>query len=268
MSDSPSPIITLTTDFGHDTPYVAAMKGVILNINPAGHLIDLCHDIPPQDLRHAAFCIAGSIPYFPPGAIHVIVVDPGVGSDRALLYVEIAGHRLLVPDNGCWTTLLPDDATPARVIRLSEPRWWRAAVSHTFHGRDILAPVAGHLSLGIDPAQFGPPAGDYVRLPISRPRTIENGIQGEVVFVDHFGNLVTNIPGGLVSSPPTVLQVGKKTFTKKWRWVHTYAEAPPGNLVALVSSAGTVELAVVQGNGAQTLKAGVGTAVTIGWAGR
>ena len=102
----PDPLISLTTDFGEASPYVAALKGAILSVNPAARLLDLSHAIPPQDLRHAAFFLAAAIPYFPPGLIHVVVVDPGVGSDRALLYVELEGHRLLVPDNGCWTTLL------------------------------------------------------------------------------------------------------------------------------------------------------------------
>src|SRR5262249_606043 len=147
------PIITLTTDFGDGSPYVAAMKGVILGINPAARLIDLSHHIPPQDVRHAAYFLAESIPNFPPEAIHVLVVDPGVGTDRALLYVEGERHRLLAPDNGCWTAV-PN--TPRRVIRLTERNYWRPEVSNTFHGRDILAPVAAHLSLGVDASLLGP----------------------------------------------------------------------------------------------------------------
>src|SRR5262249_28116148 len=138
-------IITLTTDFGDDSPYVAAMKGVILGINPRARLVDLSHNIPAQDLRYANFFLAASIPYFPAEAIHVVVVDPGVGTDRALLYVVVDGHRLLVPDNGCWTRPANISAVPPRVIRLAEPRYWRHPVSATFHGRDILAPVAAHL---------------------------------------------------------------------------------------------------------------------------
>src|SRR5437762_3447923 len=141
------PLITLTTDFGGESPYVGAMKGVILGLNPRAHIIDLSHHIPPQEILFTAFFLQSSIPYFPGEAIHVVVVDPGVGTDRALLYVEVGGHRLLAPDNGCWT-LLEGAAGEPRVIRLAEPRFWREPVSATFHGRDILAPVAAHLSLG------------------------------------------------------------------------------------------------------------------------
>src|SRR5437660_1466434 len=138
----PDPLITLTTDFGTDSPYVAAMKGVLLCINPAARVIDLSHDIPPQDIRHTAFLLAQSVPYFPPGTLHVVVVDPGVGSDRSILFVALGGQRLLVPDNDCWTLLTESHAQPLRVLRVSEPRFWRPQVSATFHGRDVFAPVA------------------------------------------------------------------------------------------------------------------------------
>src|SRR2546423_4693941 len=147
----PDPIITLTTDFGEDSPYVASMKGVILGINPAARLVDLSHQIPAQNLIHASFFLATAVPCFPTEVLHVIVVDPGVGTERALLYVEVEGHRLLAPDNGCWTLLARQASRPARVVKLAEPRYWRQPVSATFHGRDILAPVAGHPSLRLDP---------------------------------------------------------------------------------------------------------------------
>src|SRR5207245_11704106 len=134
-----------------ESPCVAAMKGVILGLNPSARIVDLSHQIPPQNLAYAAFFLAGAIPTFPHEALHVIVVDPGVGTERALLYVEVAGHRLLVPDNGSWTSLAAHVTESPRVIQLTEARFWRHPVSATFHGRDILAPVAAHLSLGIDP---------------------------------------------------------------------------------------------------------------------
>jgi S-adenosylmethionine hydrolase len=259
------PLITLTTDFGEESPYVAAMKGVVLGINPAARLVDLTHQVPPQDVRHAAFFLAGAVPYFPAGTLHVVVVDPGVGSERAVLYVETDGQRLLAPDNGCWTSLLKPGSPGPRVIRVAEPRYWRQPVSATFHGRDIFAPVAGHLSLGVDPADLGPSVTEWVHLPEPPPpRPGMNSLTGQVVFVDHFGNLITNIAAeGL--QPPTVLGVGKQG-RKRFRWVRTYAEASPGTLVALASSNGMLEVAVVQGNAARALKAGVGTPVTVGWA--
>jgi S-adenosylmethionine hydrolase len=255
----PNPLVTLTTDFGEDSPYVAAMKGVILGINPQARLLDLSHQIPPQDLRHAALFLAGSVPYFPPGVIHVVVVDPGVGTERALLYVEVEGHRLLVPDNGCWTSLLHAGAPPPLVIRLAEPRFWRQPVSATFHGRDILAPVAGHLSRGVRPGELGPPVKEWVRPETPLPVESAGGIAGEVVLVDHFGNLITNIPGEWIDTA-AVVQIGPAEVP---RLVRTYGDAAPGALVALVSSAGLLEVAVVRGNAAKRLQLGVGAPVTV-----
>jgi S-adenosylmethionine hydrolase len=259
----PDPIITLTTDFGAAAPYAAALKGVILGLNPAARLVDLTHQIPPQDVRHAAFFLASALPYFPDGTIHVVVVDPGVGTDRAILYVETGGRRLLVPDNGCWT-LLPY-RMPPRVIRLVESRFWRQSVSATFHGRDIFAPVAGHLSLGTDPALLGPPVREWVRLTQNEPRPVMNGVSGEVVFIDDFGNIITNIRVDWTQAPQ-VLLVGGVALTGSFRWVRTYADASPGSLVALASSSGLLEIAVAKGNAARRLGAEVGTPVTIGWA--
>jgi S-adenosylmethionine hydrolase len=258
----PDPIITLTTDFGPAAPYAAAVKGVILALNPSARLVDLTHQVPPQDVRHAAFFLAGAVPCFPPEAIHVVVVDPGVGGDRALLYIEVNGRRLLAPDNGCWTLL--EGAGEPRVIRLTEPRFWRQPVSATFHGRDIFAPVAAHLSLGLDPTQLGPRLSEWVRLPMPAPRPVMNGFAGEVVFIDDFGNIMTNIRADW-EQVPDVLTVGTTAFTTGFRWVRTYAEAAPGSLVALASSAGLLEVAVVQGNAAVRLAARVGTPVSIGW---
>lgn len=251
------PLITLTTDFGDASPYVAAMKGVILGLNPSARLIDLSHRIPPQDVRHAAFFLASAVPYFPPRTLHVVVVDPGVGSERALLFIEVAGQRLLAPDNGCWTML----AQPTTVIRLAEPRFWRTEVSHTFHGRDILAPVAGHLSLGIDARQLGPEANEWVRLEIPKPRAVRGPLSGEVLFVDSFGNLITNLNPAELRTPPTRLKVGGRSH--RFQWVDSYAQARPGSLVMLTSSNGLLEIAVAQGNAGRKLRARVGTRVVI-----
>jgi S-adenosylmethionine hydrolase len=262
----PQPIITLTTDFGEESPYVAAMKGVILSVNPEARLLDLCHQIGPQDVRHAAFFLAGAIPYFPSAAVHVVVVDPGVGTERALLYVEIGGQRLLAPDNGCWTRLARNGLVPTRVLRLTESRFWRQPVSPTFHGRDILAPVAGHLSRGVDAAELGPQVSQWVSLPWPLPSIGKKMVRGEVVSTDHFGNLTTNIPATAISGEPGILKVGKKKFRRGFRWVRTYGEATPGTLVALIGSSGTMEVAMVQGNAATKLRAGVGTDVAVGFA--
>jgi S-adenosylmethionine hydrolase len=265
------------------------MKGVVLGINPKARLLDLSHQIPPQGVRHAAFFLRSCIPFFPSDVIHVIVVDPGVGTDRALLYVEVEGHRLLAPDNGCWTELARGASRPARVIRLSASRYWRNPVSPTFHGRDILAPVAAHLSLGVEPHNLGSIAQEWVRLDIPSP-TLEAGrLIGEVIYVDHFGNLITNISkavlGAMLSRPnsdqaelskssagresmppselaagPVRIAVGNQEVTRR---VRTYGEAPPGTLVALISSADLLEIAITGGNAAERLQAKVGTLVSI-----
>jgi S-adenosylmethionine hydrolase len=254
------PLITLTTDFGEGSHYVAAVKGVILGVNPAVRIVDLSHSIPPQDIRSAAFFLANSVPYFSTGTTHVVVVDPGVGSSRALLYVDTKGHRLLVPDNGCWT-LLP---APSMVRRLEEARYWRPTVSPTFHGRDILAPVAGWLSRGLDPAALGPVVTEWVRLKLPAPRREADRVTGEVVYVDSFGNLITNIPGdwlanfGNARSPK--VSVGGVAVTRR---VATYAEADPGTTVALISSSGMLEIAIAQGSAAVQLKAGRSSLVSV-----
>jgi S-adenosyl-L-methionine hydrolase (adenosine-forming) len=260
MSD---PLITLTTDFGDGSPYVAAMKGVILGINPQARLVDLSHHIPPQDVRHTAFFLRAAVPYFPHEVLHLVVVDPGVGTERALLYVEVGGHRLLVPDNGCWTELAQGVAEPPMVLRLAEPRYWRPQVSATFHGRDMLAPAAGHLSRGLDPRQLGPPARDWVRLEMAAPQLGPEQLTGEVVFIDDFGNLLTNLPGDTFTAwgdRDVRITVGAHEIERR---VRTYGEAEPGTLVALVSSAGTLELAESQGNAAARLGIRVGAPVAV-----
>jgi S-adenosyl-L-methionine hydrolase (adenosine-forming) len=257
------PLLTLTTDFGEGSPYVAAMKGVVLSLNPRARLLDLSHRIPPQDLRHAAFFLRSALAYFPPETLHVIVVDPGVGTERAALYVEAAGQRLLVPDNGCWTEWASGAPESPRVRRLAEPRYWRPEVSATFHGRDVFAPVAAHLSLGLDPGLLGPPLSGWARLEFPRPALAPDRLAGEVLFVDPFGNLLTNIPGEVWAGwagRSARLTVGGKEVSGRAR---TYGEAPPGTPVALISSAGTLEVAVVQGSAARQLGLGAGAEVLV-----
>ncbi|MFO0928448.1 MAG: SAM-dependent chlorinase/fluorinase [Gemmataceae bacterium] len=257
------PIVTLTTDFGTQSPFVAAIKGVILSINPLARVVDLSHEIPPFDLRHAAFFLAEALPYFPTGTIHVVVVDPEVGSERNILYVSVAGQRLVVPDNGCWSLLAEGHAQPLRVIRVSEPRYFRPVVSATFHGRDIFAPVAAYLSLGMNPADLGPVVTRWAELRWPTPTRTADSISGEVIFVDHFGNLISNISGSVMANLPADARVTASGVST--RRVRTYADCTPGELVSLVSSSGLLEVAVVQGNAAHKLGARVGTPVHVEW---
>jgi S-adenosylmethionine hydrolase len=257
------PLVTLTSDFGGTSPYVAAMKGALLTVNPAAKLVDLSHRLPPQDLRFASFFLRSAIPYYPEGTLHVVVVDPGVGTERAVLYLESGGQRLLVPDNGCWTALAARSRQPPRVIRVSERRYWRSEVSATFHGRDIFAPVAGHLSLGLRPEELGPVADSWIKLPWPEPAITPRAIEGEVLVIDDFGNLITNIPGEAYFQ--NLHRVRKITVggSPVDRQVRTYGESAPGTLVALVSSAAMFEVAVVEGNAARRLGAAAGTPVRI-----
>jgi S-adenosylmethionine hydrolase len=260
MSNSPS--ITLTTDFGYTSPYVAVMKGVIHSLNPAAAIVDLTHAIRPQDLRHANYYLTTAVPYFPPGTIHVCVVDPGVGSDRAGLCVETDGQKLVGPDNGIFTGVMQKSKKPITARRLTDQRYWRPRVSHTFHGRDVFAPVAAHLSLGIDPSLLGSELAEPVALPSHSAVTFCNRWQGEVQFVDDFGNLITNIPACKMKLLPVKVSVSGSP-KEVLRWVRTYSDGTTGELVSLFSSDGYFEIAEVNGNAAKRLGIAAGAVVEL-----
>jgi S-adenosylmethionine hydrolase len=255
-----SSLITLTTDFGAASPYAAVMKGVILSINPTASILDLSHSIRPQDLRHASYFLSTAVPYFPPGTLHVCVVDPGVGSERSAIYGEAGGQRFLGPDNGIFSPVLRKLGEPVRVRTLTDRRFWRDDVSHTFHGRDIFAPVAAHLSLGVDPEEFGPEAANWAELHSHSAVCWRNRCEGEIQFIDDFGNLITNIPAGLVKSLPVRASLGGGE-AYPLRWVRTYSDAAAGDLVSLFSSDGFFEIAVVNGNAARRLNTAMGLSV-------
>jgi S-adenosylmethionine hydrolase len=257
------PLVTLTTDFGVDSSYVAQMKAIILGVNPRARLADLTHSIAPQDVRQAAFFLAATVPYFPAGTIHVVVVDPGVGTKRELFLIEAGTTKMVVPDNGCWTAIQWASGVNPTVRCLREKRFWRADVSATFHGRDIFAPVAAWLSLGQAPTEFGPVTSEWVSLELPQPRKLPNGWQGEVLHVDSFGNLITNIPIKAVEAAPNSVGLGPSQRSKAIRCVRTYGDAAPGTLVVLGSSQGFLEIAVVQGNAAKRLGANVGTPIRV-----
>lgn len=251
--------VTLTTDFGEGSSYVAAMKGALLAVNPAARIMDLTHSIPPQNLTATAYFLGDVLPWFPAGTIHVVVVDPGVGSGRAILCVEWARQIILVPDNGCWAPILRGDGPPPRVYRLEVRRFWRSEVSVTFHGRDIFAPVAGHLSLGVTPADLGPPVTDWVSLTLPSPRVTADSVRGEVVMVDRFGNLLTNVAAADIMGQ-RIVEIGGRIIAKS---VKTYGDAEPGTLVALMGSTGRLEIAVVSGSAADRLGLGIGANVEL-----
>lgn len=255
-------LITLTTDFGEGSPYVAVMKGVILSIHKNARIVDLSHEIPPQNVEYGSYFLATALPYFPPGAVHVAVVDPGVGTDRAILLAEMDGQFILAPDNGLLTGLL-ERRQPQKIWQLTEARYWRSIVSDTFHGRDIFAPVAAHLALSPSPALFGKPHDNPVRLPGARFQIDGYGARGVIQFVDHFGNLISNIPSSVLTATPRRVSIENRPV-ENLRWVKTYGEACTGEIVGLISSDGFVEIAVVNENAAKRLNMSTGAAIEIG----
>lgn len=259
------PLITLTTDFREGSPYVAAMKGVIYALAPAARIVDLTHSVPPQDVRQGALALAQVCPLFPAGTIHVAVVDPGVGTARKIVYAEIAGHRFVCPDNGLLSRLAAS-AAPSKMREVSAAKWFRQPLSATFHGRDVMAPVAAHLSLGLDPDELGPPLDELVLLDEPGASMAAQRITGEVVSVDSFGNLVTNISREMLAQAPTNESVVIRCDEHETHGIfRTYADQPPMTLIALVGSGDMLELAIVDDSAKIMLGVGVGAKVELSW---
>ena len=270
---SPPPIITLTTDFGLQDPYVAAMKGVILTINPAARLVDVSHAIRPQAIEQAVFVLAAAWPYFPQGAIHVVVVDPTVGSRRRALALRSAGTTFVGPDNGVLSAALPDDVRAAasdspaavplpagyRAVSLTNERYFRSPVSSTFHGRDIFGPVAAHLSLGVPLEDLGDPVERIVALPPFRARRQPDGsLHGRVLHIDAFGNLITDVRVEDLPSRGAITEVAGRTV----EGVSATYE-PGADLRAVTGSSGYLEIAAPGGSAAALLRAELGLAVVV-----
>jgi S-adenosyl-L-methionine hydrolase (adenosine-forming) len=258
-------LITLTTDFGAGSPYVAAMKGVILSINPAVTLVDISHAVPAQDVRNGALVLEQTTPWFPQDTIHVAVVDPGVGTQREIVYARIGSQQYLAPDNGLLSRLFAK-TPPAEIRRLANPAWWLQPVSATFHGRDIMAPVAARLSLGLDPRELGPPASQIAWSEWPAAEVLSKRIRGQIVEIDSFGNLITNIAAELFAGRPTDTRVCVVCGIYETFGIYrTYAAQAAGMLVALVGSGGRLELALVGDNAAAQLGVAVGTPVVLAW---
>jgi S-adenosylmethionine hydrolase len=267
MADDPRTpaIITLTTDFGVGSRYVAAMKGVILSINPQAQIIDLSHAVPPRDIRAGAIILAETAHWFPPGSIHVAVVDPGVGSKRRVVYSEIGKQRFVAPDNGLLSRLALLDR-PSKIISVSEPQYWLPEVSRTFHGRDIMSPVAARLSLGLAPEKLGPSLKQLVELPWAEVQQVPNRIEGEVIEVDSFGNLITNITRAMLDGVPGGDSVIITCEDHETQGIFaTFSEQPPMTLMAHVGSTGRLELAIVDENASAMLGVKVGAPVCVSW---
>lgn len=241
----PGPIVTLTSDFGTADGYVGSVKGAILSINPRATLIDLSHGVPSFDIVQGAFLLGTSFSLFPRGTIHLAVVDPGVGSARRPLLVVTKNYYFVAPDNGL-LTLVADRERPERIVELTEGRYFRSDLSSTFHGRDLFGPVAAHLSKGVDPARFGRSRSSLTRLREFLTRIDPQGIVGQILFIDKFGNALTNIR----PSKPAAGGAGGSVRYRELEIpiVRTYSEIPAGGPGALWSSSGFLELALREGS--------------------
>ena len=256
----PSGVVTLLTDFGLNDTYVGTVKGVLLAINPRVRLVDLTHAVPPQDIRRAALLLEAAWRFFPCGSVHLAIVDPGVGGSRRPIAVEAGGHYFVGPDNGLLGFCL--DLPGARGVVLADARYHRRPISRTFHGRDVFAPVAAHCSRGVRLTAFGPRLSHPVRLSGSEPRRIGGRVEGEVLLVDRFGNLVTSLRGRELPGPVDrgVLRIGAARVRGL---AGTYAERPRRTLGALIDSSGRVEVFVREGSARQRL--GIGPGAPVSW---
>ena len=256
-------IITLTTDFGTGSPYVAQIKAVVLRIDPQAVLVDITHQVPPQDVRQGALVLEDVAPLFPEGTTHVCVVDPGVGTSRKIVLAEIDRQYYIAPDNGVLSRVL-HGASASRALVLTREQYWLHPVSDTFHGRDIMAPVAARLAAGAPPEDFGAPVERLEMLDWPKPQADAQLIRGVVLVVDSFGNLITNIDRGLLEDwgDPASLRVECAGHTIDGI-VRAYGERPPGMPVALFGSSHRLEVSVVMGSAAARLQARPGDQVVV-----
>ncbi len=257
------PILSLMTDFGIKDGNVGVMKGVIWSICPGAQIADLSHMVGPQNITEAALILKRSVPYFPKGAIHVVVVDPGVGTARRPMAARIGDACYVGPDNGTitmWLERAEAEKQPAEFVELEDPKYRLPVVSHVFHGRDIFAPAAGHLASGVPLSAFGRSFTDPVRLALPKPAHTPHGLRGEVIHIDHFGNIASNIYAEDLAD--ALYRKDRITVRLKGAeikgLVDTFGERPQGELVALLGSTGNLIVSVVNGSGAQKLTARVG----------
>jgi S-adenosylmethionine hydrolase len=255
-------IITLTSDFGYKDSFVGILKGVIAGINPQAQIIDLSHGVAPQDVMGAALLLRHSVKYFPQGTVHVAIVDPGVGSARRPILIEAAGNFFVGPDNGV-LSLACAEAKPLRAIHLSNTAYHRAAAGATFHGRDIFAPVAGYISLAVDAASLGQPVDNFAQIAWPAVTMTSSAMQGEIVYIDGFGNLFTNITAQqLQAFPKEKLAFNLRGIVIQGLASH-YAAAGAGALLALINSWEVLEIAVNLGNAQQRCGARIGDKIEV-----
>ena len=274
-----SPVITLTTDFGYDDAYVAAVKGAILNINPVATIVDVSHSIKPQDILQAAFVLSAVYRYFPKETVHVAIVDPGVGSDRRGMILKTPSAMFVGPDNGIFSYVIDDlfSAESRSVIEqthglteivfktgleaaaITDPRFWRHPVSPTFHGRDVFAPVAAGLSLGISLYEFGEKINSLHVLPVPKPSLDPDGnLVGQVIHIDRFGNLIANIRSNSLPGKNVVIEVGGQRI----QGISDYYAQREG-VMAVVGSSGYLEISLRDGSARDFLGIGEGDEIRV-----
>ncbi len=274
---TPAPIVTLLTDFGLEGRYVPAMKGVILGIAPSAHIIDLSHQVPAQDILNAALLLEAVVPYYPAHTIHCVVIDPGVGSSRKAIGVQTEFGSFIAPDNGVLSLVL-EHAAEMQAVVLENPAYHLPAASHTFHGRDIFSSAAAHLATGVSIGAFGPVFSDWVRIRRPAFTVADDTLRGEVLQVDHFGNVLTSIgpmrwvdEGAVEIALPddTSLRFDARDVHVTFGWhrlsglFHTYSEVETSHSLALISSSGELELAINQGNASKQFSIAPGDPVTM-----
>ena len=290
-------VITLLTDFGNQDAYVGIMKGVIAGINPFANIVDICHSIPPQDIFSSAYLLYSSYKYFPRKTIHVAVVDPGVGSRRDIVCVETKDYFFLVPDNGILGFIIQNEK-PKSIFRITNNKYFLPSPSNTFHGRDVFAPVAAHLSLGLKPQQLGIKINQLEQLYMPKPVHKKAGrVEGQIIYIDRFGNLISNITkeyllkgvGGRKSgvgskksevrgkTPDAFEKISKEKILSKYDIMETtigkkrivglskaYTDAKPGEPLVLIGSAGFLEVSINQGNAQKYFRVDRGNKIRVG----
>ena len=261
----PSGKVCLLTDFGLKDEFVGVMKGVIASIAPQTQVIDISHQVRPQDVAEGAHFLAQAVPYFPPGTVYVAVVDPGVGTHRRGLAARIGDHFFVAPDNGLLTLVLETawaEQMPVRLVSLEDPHYWLPQVSSTFHGRDIFSPVGAHLANGLPLSNLGPAIDDPILLELAHPWPTTEGWEAEVARVDGFGNLCTNLRGDALPADAEriVVRIGRESIHGL---TQAFGDSQPGTLIAMVDSSGFVAVAEVNGNAARRLGVGVGEKVLV-----
>lgn len=252
-------VIALTTDFGPSSAYVGQMKGVLLSRLPEVQLVDVTHAVPAQDVTAGALTLEETLSWFPEDTVHVVVVDPGVGTDRRLLAARVGRWYCVLPDNGL-LALAADRFGVGQLVALDRPRYWLSPRSRTFHGRDIMAPVAAALAGGVPLGELGTETESFVRLELPPVDQTPGSVEGRVIAADSFGNLITNVREADLRAPVEQILCGPLALDGL---VATYGEARPGEAVALIGSAGRLEIALVGGSAADRLGIGLGETIKV-----